>query len=306
MRIAILGRSELLYDTAVLLQKNGHKISCIVTAKEAPEYLKTASDFELLAQKLEVPYSCSSRITENISMLANVKSDIAVSVNYSGIIPKIVTDLFPHGILNAHGGDLPRYRGNACQAWAILNGEQRIGLCIHKMVGDELDSGDIVVRDFLSIDHTTKITAVHHWLNECIPLKFLQAVSLLENDSGFVLESQSKDPKDALRCYPRQQQDGRINWNQSALQILRLINASNKPYAGAFCEYEGSPLIIWHAELASEYENFCAVPGQVTYIGEGYIEVACGEGKLRLIQVEIGGSVGHPTDWIKSIRKRLG
>ena len=38
-----------------------------------------------------------------------------------------------------------RYRGNACQAWAILNGE-KISLCIHKMIGGELDSGDIITR----------------------------------------------------------------------------------------------------------------------------------------------------------------
>ena len=36
-----------------------------------------------------------------------------------------VIDFFELGILNAHGGDLPRYRGNACQAWAIINGEER-------------------------------------------------------------------------------------------------------------------------------------------------------------------------------------
>jgi len=305
MRIAILGRSELLYDTAVLLRKNGNAISCIITAQEAPEYLKTAGDFALLAKELEVPYSCSSRITENISMLADVKSDIAVSVNYPCIIPEVITDLFPYGILNAHGGDLPRYRGNACQAWAILNGEPRIGLCVHKMVGGELDSGDIIVRDYLPIDHTTKITTVHHWLNERIPPMFLQAVNILQTDPGFVLESQSKDPNGALRCYPRRPMDGRINWHQTALQILRLINASNKPYGGAFCEFEGEPLIIWDAELVSDNEQFCAVPGQVTNIGDGYIEVACAEGKLRLKQIEMSESVGSPSDRIKSLRKRL-
>ncbi|GAB1465742.1 hypothetical protein MASR2M54_12420 [Aliarcobacter cryaerophilus] len=51
--------------------------------------------------------------------------EIAVSLNYSSIISQNVIDLFPLGVLNAHGGDLPRYRGNACQAWAIINGEEK-------------------------------------------------------------------------------------------------------------------------------------------------------------------------------------
>lgn len=69
-----------------------------------------------------------------------------MSLNYSSIISQKVIDLFPLGILNAHGGDLPKYRGNACQAWAILNGETKIGLCIHSMIGGEVDNGNIIDR----------------------------------------------------------------------------------------------------------------------------------------------------------------
>ena len=56
-------------------------------------------------------------------------------------------------ILNAHGGTLPRYQSNACQAWAILNSEERAGLYIHKMMSAELDCGDIVARDCYSFYH---------------------------------------------------------------------------------------------------------------------------------------------------------
>jgi methionyl-tRNA formyltransferase len=76
-------------------------------------------------------------------LLRASRSDIAVSINYTGVLPQGVIDLFPIGVLNAHGGDLPRYRGKACQAWAIINRESRIGLCIQKMIGGELDSGEV-------------------------------------------------------------------------------------------------------------------------------------------------------------------
>ena len=151
--------------------------------------------------------------------------------------------------MNAHGGDLPRYRGNACQAWAILNGEERIGLCIHKMIGGELDSGDIIARDYLPIDHRTKVTEAWKWLEIRVPELMLQAVDRLSKNSGFILERQSRDLKDALRCYPRRPEDGRIDWSKSAMDVLRLINACNKPYAGAFCYSEGEKIIIWDAQL---------------------------------------------------------
>lgn len=305
MRIAIIGRTVLLYDTTLQLHGAGHQIVCILTAKEAPEYTRTAADFQELADIWQIPFAQGGRITEYADFLLAAQADIAVSVNYPGVVPQSVIDLFSLGVLNAHGGDLPRYRGNACQAWAILNGEERIGLCIHKMIGEELDSGDIIARDYLDIDHTTKVTQVLEWMAVRTPELMLEAVQMLDDNPDYVLEEQSKDPKQALRCYPRKPEDGRIDWTKPAIDVLRLINASNKPYAGAFCDFEGEKMIIWDAELVADDENFYAVPGQITKIGNGFIEVACGPGKIRVLSVEYQGQVSVATLFIQSIRKRF-
>ena len=306
MRVAVIGRTEILYNTALALKQAGHEISCILTAREAPEYTRTAEDFRQLAEKWGTPFARGARIMEHIDFLRACNPDIGVSMNYPAIVPQEAIDIFPFGILNAHGGDLPRYRGNACQAWAILNGEERIGLCIHKMIGCELDSGDIIARDYLPINHNTKITYVWEWMARRVPELVLEAISRLEADPTYILEQQSKDPKDALRCYPRRPEDGRIDWRRPAIEVLRLINASNKPYAGAFCEYEGRKLIVWDAALVEDHECFCAVPGQVVAIGDGYVDVACGAGKLRLFQVQLEGESDiSPAYLISSIRRRL-
>ena len=305
MRVAIIGRSEVLYDTTLLLHNAGHKIVCILTSKEAPEYTRTAADFFKLANKLKVPFEQGPKITEYADFFKKSKADIAVSMNYTGVLPQSIIDQFPLGVLNAHGGDLPKYRGNACQAWAILNGEQRIGLCIHKMIGGELDSGDIIARDYLSIDHSIKVNRVWEWMLLRTPQLMLEALQLLDTDSNYVLEKQSKDLAQALRCYPRKPEDGRIDWNQSAINIIRLINASNKPYAGAFCEFEGEKLIIWDAELVSDGEVFFAVPGQITKIGDGFIEVACKDRKIAISTCEKNGIIYKPSTFIRSIRKRF-
>ncbi|MDZ7371222.1 MAG: methionyl-tRNA formyltransferase [candidate division KSB1 bacterium] len=306
MRIAIIGRTEILYDTAVLLRRVGHTITCILTAKEAPEYARTSADFKALAEAWNVPFARGARIVEHIAFLKESMSDIAVSVNYPTIIPQEIIDLFPFGILNAHGGDLPRYRGNACQAWAILNGEERIGLCIHKMAGGELDSGDIIARDYFPLDLSTKITHVWNWMVKRTPELMLEAIEKLAVNPGYVLEQQSRNQADALRCYPRLPEDGRIDWSKSAIEVLRLINASNKPYAGAFCEFKGRRLTIWDAELVRDEEIFCAVPGQVTRITADGVEVACGTGKIRIKQVQLEGEDEVPlTKYINSVRERL-
>jgi UDP-4-amino-4-deoxy-L-arabinose formyltransferase/UDP-glucuronic acid dehydrogenase (UDP-4-keto-hexauronic acid decarboxylating) len=305
MKIAIIGRTEILFKTAIHLRAVGHTIVCILTAKAAPEYTHTALDFENLALEWEIPFVQGARIGEHLGFLREAGADIGVSVNYPGVIPQAIIDLFPLGIINAHGGDLPRYRGNACQAWAILNGENRVGLCIHKMISGELDSGDIVARDYLQIDHSTKVTKVWEWMQTRTPSLILEAVNKLGNDSTYFLERQSSDPRDALRCYPRRAEDGKIDWNKSAIEILRLINACNKPYHGAFCCYNSEKMIIWDAQLVDEYENFCAIPGQVTRIEQGLVEVACSLGKLRVLCVEYLGVIKSPDYWVRSVRVRF-
>jgi UDP-4-amino-4-deoxy-L-arabinose formyltransferase/UDP-glucuronic acid dehydrogenase (UDP-4-keto-hexauronic acid decarboxylating) len=305
MRVAIIGRSEILYDMAVLLKRHGNVISCILTAMEAPEYTRTAADFQALAHQWRIPFAQGPRIVDHLDFLKASASDISVSINYPGVVPQEVIDLFPLGILNAHGGDLPRYRGNACQAWAILNGEERIGLCIHRMIGGELDSGDIIARDYLPIDLTTKVTQAWSWMVERSPALMLEAVQQLGADPKYILEKQSKDPALALRCYPRRPEDARIDWNKPAVDVLRLINACNKPYAGAFCFYEKTKAIIWDAEIEEDKAKFCAVPGQILRFDETTASVACKIGSIRIKHLEINKKSIRPHQIKMTTRKRF-
>ena len=309
MKIAIIGRSEILYECAKLFALKGHDIVLVISAKEAPEYTKTLSDFRQLALDLRAEFIHTPNLISAVNALEVLQRlspiDIGISFNYTGIIPQNVIDLFQLGILNAHGGDLPRYRGNACQAWAILNGEDRIGLCVHKMVGGELDSGAIIARDYFSIDTNTKVTEVWRWMSRRIPELMIKAVNQLEEDPRYILENQCTDPTKALRCYPRMPDDGRIDWNKPAIDVLRLINACNKPYAGAFCYLDDEKVVIWDAELVEDGEIFCAVPGQITTYSDCFIDVACRVGKLRIFKIEVQGLSNSPNNWIQSIRKRL-
>lgn len=306
MKIAIIGRTEILHAAARRLHARGHEILLVVTSKEAPEYESTADNFETLAASLGARCIRTAQPGEIVDVVRAMPAmDIAVSLNYNSVIPQSFIDQFRLGIINGHGGDLPRFRGNACQAWAILNGEERVGLCIHRMIGGEIDSGDIVARDYFPLTEDTKITTVWDWMSSRIPELFEESLDHLAKDPDFFIERQSRDPDAALRCYPRRPEDGRVDWSRSALEVLRLVNASNRPYAGAFCELDQQKLVIWDACLVNDREKFLAVPGQVTQVGTDYVEIATGDGKLRLREVEFGGVVAAPSRFIRSIRVRL-
>jgi methionyl-tRNA formyltransferase len=310
MRLAIIGRTEWLYDSAVLLRNNGHEIGLVVTAREAPEYARTSEDFCRLAAEcgarfVQTPRLDTPEVSEAIEDAGGVR--LAVSMNYPSIIDQETVERFPLGILNAHAGDLPRYRGNACPAWAIINGEQRVGLCVHRMVGGVLDGGDIVSRAYRPLAIDDRIGELVEWIGRETPRLFADAVARLDDNAGFVLEEQSVTPADALRCYPRTPDDARVNWQQTNEHVLRLINASSEPFVGAFCSYEGKRLSLWRARLHVDDENYLAVPGQVASISrsDGSVVVICGAGKLRITEIGYDGQRFAPATFIRHIRKRL-
>lgn len=307
MRVALIGRSEILYETGERLRGAGHEIVLIVTAKEAPEYSRTAEDFRRFAEETGAAFIRSARIGETVARIRAIGTiDLAISVNYPGIVPQPVIDCFRLGILNSHAGDLPRFRGNAPLAWAILLGEERAGLCIHFMVGGELDAGDIVARDYHPIDGRTSYTDLWQWACRRTPELFQDAVNRLDQNPRFVLATQSSDPADALRCYPRRPSDGRLNWTYAARDVVRLVMASSKPLPGAYCDFDGVHTIVWDAELVETDERFLAVPGQVTQIGQGSIWVAAGDGRLvQLNRVEQQEGEVTPDLIVRSIRTRL-
>ena len=309
MKIAIIGRSELLFDTAELLVKKGFETPLVITSKAAPEYKKKEEHFKNLAHTINATFIQTGKINSS-EIINKIKSlgiiDLAVSINYSGVISNEVIDLFPLGILNAHGGDLPRYRGNACQAWAIINGEEKIGLCIHKMIGGELDSGDIISKAYFPVNINTRVGEAYKWMENEIPKLMLKSIKKL-SDNSFKPEIQSDNPKDAIRTYPRNPDDGKIDWNCNAEYIIRLINASSEPFIGAFTQYNSLKVIIWRAKLFKDKENYLAIPGQIAKINKdtGSVVVITGKGKIEIEEIEINGERGRPSDFIKSIRKRF-
>ena len=310
MKVAIIGRTSILYNCAKILLDNHFEIPLIITSKEAPEYTINSNDFKKLAEDIGAKFIYTPKINEE-EIITNILSlgeiDLAVSINYSGVISQKVINLFRFGLLNAHGGDLPKYRGNACQAWALINGEKKIGLCIHKMIGGELDSGPIISREYFNVDINTRIGQVYDWIESETPKLVLQSVNEIKKNKDFVLEYQSLNPSDSLRCYPRNPSDGKIDWGKSNEDILRLINASSEPFSGAFTSLNEQQVIIWRAEIYENDENYLAVSGQISTINktDGSIIVICGLSKLRITEIEIDGQRGLPATMISSIRKRL-
>lgn len=309
MRVIALGRTKLLYDSIRFLHEQGLEIVLIGTCQESPEYNITASDFEQLADNIGADFFCDTHINteERIHQIKTLKPDIAISVNWLGLIGQEIIECFPNGILNCHAGDLPRYRGNAVANWAIINGESEIVLSVHKMdLG--LDTGDIILQKKFSIDENTKIGELYRLFEENIPKMFYKSVTGLK-DGSLIQKPQEKDPLKALRCYPRIPSDSCLNWSESARYLNKIIRASSEPFSGAYTYLNGEKITILssHVELFETPSLY--VPGQVLWKRKhtGEVGMATGDGVLVIEKIrDESGYECNPTDIIKSLRTRLG
>src|SRR5215468_3670047 len=179
MRVAVLGRTHWLIEAADRCLLRGHEITLVATAPAAPEYRAREEDFKALADRARAQFHVDPDLNDTnfIRLLKTSGAEIGLSINWPTIIRQGALASLRLGILNAHVGDLPRYRGNACPNWAILNGEPHIGMCIHAMSPNSVDSGPIYARRRLPIDVSVYIADVYGWIDQTLPDLIMEALN---------------------------------------------------------------------------------------------------------------------------------
>jgi len=309
MRIAVFGRTAWLYDTVRACLARGHQVVLIGTCPAEPEYTVKEDDFDKLADELGCPFFCDPAINRPryIQMARESKAQVAISINWLSLLGQEMLRLFPYGVINAHAGDLPRFRGNAAPNWAILMGEPKVVLTLHQMAV-ELDAGPILLQREFPLTSHTYVADVYKFIGANVPEMF---VEVLEGFASGSVEArrQPDDPTRSLRCFPRRPSDGAIDWHRPAEELGRLVRASAEPFAGAFSFLNNERIIIWRAHVEPMPSPYLGVPGQVADIRPhaGEVAVITGEGLLVVEEIEtLSGGRDQAAEMIKSMRTRFG
>lgn len=244
-----------------------------------------------LPHKIPVFQPQTLKTPEAQAELAALKADIMIVAAYGVLLPPFVLNLFKFGCLNVHFSLLPRWRGASPLQRAIANGDPVTGITIMQM-DTGCDTGPILLQektDILPQETTEQLES---------RLAALGARTLLKALGPWlagVLQPEPQDPSQVTLAPKIKKEEGRIEWQQSALQIARAVRAFN-PWPVCFCEVAGLVIRIWRAEALKAIDfsaldalGASAVPGAVVALHTQGIDILTGEGLLRVQQLQLPG-----------------
>jgi methionyl-tRNA formyltransferase len=222
------------------------------------------------------------RTPEAVRQLEDWKPDVIVVAAFGQILRHDVLDLAPYGCLNIHASLLPRWRGAAPAATAILAGDEETGVTIMKMDA-ELDTGPILAQRKEPIQADDTRAGLEERLSR------IGAELLIETLPPYLAgELVPKPQPEAGVTYAPQlrKEDGQLDWHRSAVELDRQVRAFT-PWPGAFTRLQGKRFKILRATPKADWQGD-APPGTIVALEDG-CAVATGEGALRLEVVQLAG-----------------
>jgi methionyl-tRNA formyltransferase len=216
-----------------------------------------------------------------VQQIAEVEADLMIVAAYGLLLPQAVLDLPKRGCVNVHASLLPRWRGAAPVQAAILEGDELTGISLMQMEAG-LDTGPVLASASVEI-------GAHESAGELQDRLGTLGGELLVGNIGAILDGEleplPQDDSQATYAGKIRKENAVIDWGRSADEISRMVRAYN-PAPGARFDLDGEIVKCWKAEPV---EEVAGPAGTVVAAGKDGVIVTCGEGALRLIEVQRPG-----------------
>ncbi|MBL0938543.1 MAG: methionyl-tRNA formyltransferase [Gemmatimonadaceae bacterium] len=210
--------------------------------------------------------------TQVASLLEEVRPDLLWVTDYRYLLPASVLRIAPRGAVNLHPSLLPKYRGRAPLNWAILRGETEVGLSAH-VIDEGMDSGDLLAQVQIPVHADDDIGTV---LEKLLPHYDALPRRILADMTAGTLVRTPQNHDDSTEFRRRTPDDGRLNWEQSAIELHNLVRAVTAPYPGAFAYRDAERIMVWRTALTEVVPPAGTEPGTVFALQGGEPLVACG------------------------------
>ncbi|MEK7742016.1 MAG: methionyl-tRNA formyltransferase [Nitrospirota bacterium] len=281
MRIVFFGTPLFAVPSLKALIQAGEEISAVVTQpdrKKGRGHLLSQSPVKQLAVKNGINVLQPEKMNDVafLNELLSIKPELIVVVAYGKILTEEILRLPQLGCINVHASLLPKYRGAAPIAWAIINGEKKTG--ITTMLMDRgLDTGDILLQAELEIsdEDTTETLSIR--LSELGASLILKTISGIKDGS---LKPQ-KQSGGAAYAHIIKKEDGLVNWSKTAAELSNFVRGMH-PWPGAYCYLNGEMIkLIGVKSIAGS-----GMAGRIEKAHNGEFIAGTGSGLLSIVELQ--------------------
>ena len=252
------------------LYQNGYPISDVYTQppqKSQRGQRINKSPIQGIAETLNLEFRTPKFLKNNneeFEYFKSINADLAVVVAYGQIIPKEFLNLTKKGFINIHASILPSWRGAAPIQRSIMNLDKETGITIMK-IAEQLDTGPICNTYKINLENNLNAQDISEQLSSLAAEKILDNIDNILDDKAKFIEQNHAQATYASKI---QKLEGKIDWDENALNIIGKINGLY-PVPGAFFIFKGERYKILKADIGNGIGN----PGEVV---SDYLEVACG------------------------------
>ncbi|MFL2889915.1 MAG: methionyl-tRNA formyltransferase [Pelagibacteraceae bacterium] len=281
-KIVFMGTPEFSVQTLEVLNKSTYVIECVYTQppkKSSRGQKIKASPIQNISEKLGLKVRTPTTLEnkDEYEYLKSLKPYIVIVVAYGKIIPKDYLSLPKKGFLNIHASLLPKWRGAAPIQRAIINQDQETGISFMK-INEGLDEGPYMKQVKVKINDKTTSDDLSKKLSKIGSENILECLDLIEKNKAKFIDQVDKN---AIYAKKINKTEAKIDWDQSAKNIVYKINALN-PYPGAWFTINKSRYKIWKAEIS----ELNGLPGEI--LSEDLI-IGCKEKSIKVIEIQKEG-----------------
>jgi methionyl-tRNA formyltransferase len=286
MKLIFAGTPEFAAAALEALLAAGHEVLLVLTQPDRPAgrgMALQASAVKKLALAQGIPVHQPEKLRdpathEPIRTACAQGAEVMVVAAYGLILPQAVLDLPRRGCINIHASLLPRWRGAAPIHRAIEAGDAQTGVTIMQMEAG-LDTGPMLLAESMAIEARDTTGSLHDRLAALGGRLIVDVLARLD-------DLPPVPQPDAGVTYANKitRAEAQLDWAQSAAVLERKLHAFN-PFPGAVATLAGEPVKLWRGEAMKAGGR----PGQILAADGDGIVVACGEGALRLTELQKPG-----------------
>ena len=266
------------------LYQNGYPISIVYTQppKKSQRGQKiNKSPIQGISETLNIDFRSPENLENNkeeYEFMKKIDADLAIVVAYWKIIPPEYLNLSKKGFINIHGSILPKWRGAAPIQRSIMNLDHETGISIMK-INEKLDSGPISNIYKIELKNTNNAQEISEKLSLLASEKILDEIdNILDDKAKFLDQDHSK----ATYAKKIEKNEGKINWDDKALNILGKINGLF-PTPGAFFNFNGERYKVLKAEIGNGI-------GKIGEVITNNLEIACKNNEsIKILEIQRQG-----------------